>query len=105
MHLRGGRMENYFVKKLNAPDRDSNLDFPVIISLIYSESSALDHAVTEVGASRSAKTQLISTSSALPEMFGKGEPIKSQNQPSQISAHALYNQKRADSFVVRYEEI
>ncbi|CAG2063347.1 unnamed protein product [Timema podura] len=36
---------------------------------------------------------------ALLEMFGTGEPIKSQNQPSQISVHAywtmhaLYSQK------------
>nr|CAD7453220.1 unnamed protein product [Timema tahoe] len=49
--------------------------------------------------------QLISTLSALPEMFGTGKPIKSQNQTSQISAHAhltthaLYSQKQADSFV------
>nr|CAD7572790.1 unnamed protein product [Timema californicum] len=55
--------------------------------------------------------QLISTSSALPGMFSTGEPIKSQNQPSQISAHAhltnyaLYSQKLADSFVGRFEEM
>nr|CAD7588805.1 unnamed protein product [Timema genevievae] len=33
----------------SAPDRDSNLDFPVIGSLVYCESNALDHAATEVG--------------------------------------------------------
>nr|CAD7572005.1 unnamed protein product [Timema californicum] len=32
-------------------------------------------------------------------MLGTGEPIKSQNQPSQISTHALYSHKLADSFV------
>nr|CAD7453730.1 unnamed protein product [Timema tahoe] len=38
-------------------------------------------------------------------MLGTGDPIKSQNQPSQISAHAhlsthvLYRQKLADSFI------
>nr|CAD7402938.1 unnamed protein product [Timema poppensis] len=43
-------------------------------------------------------------------MFDAGEPIKSRNQPSHISAHAhlsthvLYGQKQADSFVVRYKE-
>nr|CAD7266981.1 unnamed protein product [Timema shepardi] len=41
-----------------------------------------------IGASGSANVQLISTSSALPEMFGTGDPIKSQNQLSQISVHA-----------------
>nr|CAD7573092.1 unnamed protein product [Timema californicum] len=60
-----------------------------------------------IGVSCSVKVQLISTSSALPEMFGTGEPIKSQNQPSQISAyahlttHALYSLKQSDSFVSR----
>nr|CAD7206117.1 unnamed protein product [Timema douglasi] len=59
----------------------------------------------------SAVVQLISTLSALPEMFGTGEPIKSQNQPSRISAHVymttlvLYSPKLADSFVGRGEEI
>nr|CAD7401053.1 unnamed protein product [Timema cristinae] len=33
----------------NTPDRDSNLDLPVIGSLVYLESSALDHVATEVG--------------------------------------------------------
>nr|CAD7571801.1 unnamed protein product [Timema californicum] len=41
-----------------------------------------------IGTSCPAEVQLISTSSALPEMFGTGEPIISQNQPSQIIAHA-----------------
>nr|CAD7433664.1 unnamed protein product [Timema monikensis] len=59
----------------------------------------------------STKVQLISTSSILPEMFGTIEPIKSQNQPSQMSAHeylttpALYSQKQADSLVECCEEI
>nr|CAD7588516.1 unnamed protein product [Timema genevievae] len=54
-----------------------------------------------------AEVQLFSTLSALLEMLGTGEPIKSQNQPSQISAHAhlsthaLYSQKLADSFIGR----
>ncbi|CAG2065420.1 unnamed protein product, partial [Timema podura] len=56
-------------------------------------------AAPEEGASCSAKVQLISTLFALPDMFGTGEPIKSQTQPSQIGAHvlltthALYSQK------------
>nr|CAD7429478.1 unnamed protein product [Timema monikensis] len=57
------------------------------------------------------EVQLISTLYALTEMFGTGEPIKSQNQPSQFSAHAhltthaLYSQKQVDSFVVLWEEV
>nr|CAD7256869.1 unnamed protein product [Timema shepardi] len=51
------------------------------------------------------------TLSDLPKMFGMGKPIKSQTKPSQISAHvhipahALYNQKQADIFLSRCEEI
>nr|CAD7609745.1 unnamed protein product [Timema genevievae] len=49
MHLRGERVTNHFVKTtLNTPDRDSNLDLPVIGSLVYCESSTLDYAATEV---------------------------------------------------------
>nr|CAD7438888.1 unnamed protein product [Timema bartmani] len=49
-HLRGGQVENYLGKTaLSKPDRDSNLDLPVIGSLVYRESSALDHASTEAG--------------------------------------------------------
>nr|CAD7399739.1 unnamed protein product [Timema cristinae] len=36
---------------LSAPDLDLNLNLPVIGSLVYHESSALDHAATEVGRS------------------------------------------------------
>nr|CAD7590070.1 unnamed protein product [Timema genevievae] len=47
--LCGGRLEDHFGIKtpFSTPDRDSNLDIPVIGSLVYSESSALDHAATE----------------------------------------------------------
>nr|CAD7195424.1 unnamed protein product [Timema douglasi] len=49
-HLSGGRMDNLFGKTtLSTPDRDSNLDLPIISSLVYCESSALDHADTEAG--------------------------------------------------------
>nr|CAD7405256.1 unnamed protein product [Timema cristinae] len=58
------------------------------------------------------RIQLVSTSFALTDTFGTGEPINSRNQPSQISAHAhltthaLYSQKKlADSFIGRCEEI
>nr|CAD7407255.1 unnamed protein product [Timema cristinae] len=34
-------------KTLSTPDRDSNLDFLIIGSLVYGEISALDHAATE----------------------------------------------------------
>nr|CAD7196648.1 unnamed protein product [Timema douglasi] len=40
-------MENNFFRPLSTVDRDSNLDPSVIGSLIYYESSALDHAATE----------------------------------------------------------
>nr|CAD7408547.1 unnamed protein product [Timema cristinae] len=40
---------NPFVDVGRTPDRDSNLDLPVIGSLVYCESSALDHAATEAG--------------------------------------------------------
>nr|CAD7202089.1 unnamed protein product [Timema douglasi] len=48
-HLRGGRVENHFGNNLNTPGRDSNLDLIVIVSLLYRESSELDHAATESG--------------------------------------------------------
>nr|CAD7256128.1 unnamed protein product [Timema shepardi] len=47
-HWCRGKVENYFGKTtLSAPDRDSNLDLPIIVSLIYCESSAFDHAATK----------------------------------------------------------
>nr|CAD7441239.1 unnamed protein product [Timema bartmani] len=40
----GGRLENHFVKTtLSTPNRDSNLDLPIIVSLDYCESSTLGH--------------------------------------------------------------
>ncbi|CAG2059336.1 unnamed protein product [Timema podura] len=42
------RVETHFGKTTpSTPDRDSNFDFPVIDSLVFSESDALDHAATE----------------------------------------------------------
>nr|CAD7569642.1 unnamed protein product [Timema californicum] len=42
--------ENHLGKTtLSTPNRDANLDFPVIISVVYCENSALDHATTEKG--------------------------------------------------------
>nr|CAD7406072.1 unnamed protein product [Timema cristinae] len=53
-HLRGGRVGIHFGKNtLITPDRDSKLDLPVFDSLVYCESSALDHAATEAGRSTS----------------------------------------------------
>nr|CAD7589509.1 unnamed protein product [Timema genevievae] len=47
-HLRTWRVEAHFGKiTLTAPNQDSNLDLPVIDSLVYCESSSLDHVVTE----------------------------------------------------------
>nr|CAD7454814.1 unnamed protein product [Timema tahoe] len=48
-HLRGDEWKTIFEKNhLSTLDQDSDLDFPVIGSLVYRESSALDHAATEV---------------------------------------------------------
>nr|CAD7455474.1 unnamed protein product [Timema tahoe] len=47
-HLRGGRVESHLRKTtLNTPDRDSNLDIPVIGSPVYCESNNLNHAATK----------------------------------------------------------
>nr|CAD7261865.1 unnamed protein product [Timema shepardi] len=48
----------------------------------------LNEGIFSANVSCSAKAQLVYTSSALPEMFGMGEPIKSQTQLSQTSAYA-----------------
>nr|CAD7423340.1 unnamed protein product [Timema monikensis] len=49
-HLRGGREGYHFGKtNLGTPERDSNHDSPIIGSLVYCESSALDHEATEAG--------------------------------------------------------
>nr|CAD7601875.1 unnamed protein product [Timema genevievae] len=48
-HLYRGRGEIHLGKPtLSTPDRDSNLDFPVIGSLVYCKSSALNHVATKV---------------------------------------------------------
>nr|CAD7425463.1 unnamed protein product [Timema monikensis] len=47
-YLRRGRLENYFGETtLTTTDQDSNLNLPVIGSLVYCESNALDHVATE----------------------------------------------------------
>nr|CAD7443850.1 unnamed protein product [Timema bartmani] len=49
-HLRGNKVENHYGKTtLSTTDRYSNLDLPVIGSLVYCESDALDHGATEAG--------------------------------------------------------
>nr|CAD7462700.1 unnamed protein product [Timema tahoe] len=49
-HFLGKRVEDHFGKTtLSTPNRDSNIDLPVIGSLVYCKSSALDHADTEEG--------------------------------------------------------
>nr|CAD7405748.1 unnamed protein product [Timema cristinae] len=47
-HLDEGIVENHFGKTLSTPNRDSNLDLPVIGSLVHYESSAIDQAATEM---------------------------------------------------------
>nr|CAD7608733.1 unnamed protein product [Timema genevievae] len=64
-HLRGGIVEHYFIQTtLSTLDRDSNLNLPVTGSLVYCESSALDHAATEAVHPTEIRT-LISPSSAV----------------------------------------
>ncbi|CAG2057568.1 unnamed protein product [Timema podura] len=47
-HLHGRRVEKLFGKTtLNTADQDSNVNLPVIGSLVFCESSALDHVATE----------------------------------------------------------
>nr|CAD7416765.1 unnamed protein product [Timema poppensis] len=48
--LRGESERNHLGKTtLSKPERDLNLDLPVIGSLVHCRSSALDHAATEAG--------------------------------------------------------
>nr|CAD7403358.1 unnamed protein product [Timema poppensis] len=48
LHLREGRVENPFEETtLSTTEQDSSLGLPVIGSLVYCETSALDHAATE----------------------------------------------------------
>nr|CAD7398316.1 unnamed protein product [Timema cristinae] len=48
-HFRRGRVENHLVKTtISRPNRDSNLNLPVIGSEFYCKSSVLDHAATEI---------------------------------------------------------
>nr|CAD7567659.1 unnamed protein product [Timema californicum] len=58
LHLHGGRVENHFEKtSLSTPGRDSNLDLPIIASLVYCESSTLDPAATELNEMNRKKTE------------------------------------------------
>nr|CAD7404835.1 unnamed protein product [Timema poppensis] len=48
LHLSGAKVENNLGKTtLRTPDRDSNIDLPVIGSLVYCKSDALVHAATD----------------------------------------------------------
>nr|CAD7396667.1 unnamed protein product [Timema cristinae] len=48
LHLHRSKEENHFViTTLTTPDQDSKLDLPIISSLIYCNSSTLDHKATE----------------------------------------------------------
>nr|CAD7440227.1 unnamed protein product [Timema bartmani] len=49
-HLRGGRVENHLVKTTpSSPNRDSNLDLPILGSLSQHDTSALSNYATEAG--------------------------------------------------------
>nr|CAD7567874.1 unnamed protein product [Timema californicum] len=55
------RVEYRFGKTtLSTPDRDSNTNLPVICSLVYCESSALDHEATEAGGGSDGRAEIIS---------------------------------------------
>nr|CAD7451066.1 unnamed protein product [Timema bartmani] len=41
------REHNFGKTTLSTPDRDSNLNLPIIGSLVYCKSNALDHTATE----------------------------------------------------------
>nr|CAD7405760.1 unnamed protein product [Timema poppensis] len=50
LHFRGGRVKYHLGKttfNTPEPDQDSNINLPVIGSLVYCESSSLDHVATE----------------------------------------------------------
>nr|CAD7452898.1 unnamed protein product [Timema tahoe] len=47
-HLCGGRVENHYGRNtLSTPNRDLNLDLPIIGSLVHCESDAFNHVATE----------------------------------------------------------
>nr|CAD7439022.1 unnamed protein product [Timema bartmani] len=49
-YLCGGRVEKHLGKTtFSTPDRDSNLDLPVIGNLVYCDNITLDHVATEAG--------------------------------------------------------
>nr|CAD7569618.1 unnamed protein product [Timema californicum] len=73
--VRLGRVENNFGNTtISTPSRDSNLDLPVIGSLVYCESSALDHAATEADSHQctSEWEQTISRAKHLSQRHTKG---------------------------------
>nr|CAD7589926.1 unnamed protein product [Timema genevievae] len=80
-HLRGECEKPFWKKKnLSTPERDSNLgNLPVIDSAVYCESSALDHATTEVGRQWTYQTctefGFYQTSSLAPHLFGDDFPL------------------------------
>ncbi|CAG2056470.1 unnamed protein product [Timema podura] len=48
LHFHGGKVGKHFgTTTLSTPDRDSNLDLPIISSLVYCKSSALDYVIIE----------------------------------------------------------
>nr|CAD7596933.1 unnamed protein product [Timema genevievae] len=82
-YLCGGRVENHFGRKnLNTPDRDSNLDLPIVGSLVYCESSALDHVASEASLIPIALVRSEENTSASKETFVSGTeetPLKLTN--------------------------
>nr|CAD7458546.1 unnamed protein product [Timema tahoe] len=71
---------------LSVPDRDSNLNLPVIDCLLYCKSSVLDHVATEVGPDHPEQNldcllgfQLAKTNESLPDLYVVGEVLASRD--------------------------
>nr|CAD7199104.1 unnamed protein product [Timema douglasi] len=75
-HFCGGRMERFWKKNLSisTPDKDLNLDLPIIGSLVYWESSALEHVTPKTEALALVATSLTYTRCSLSGNAGKVPP-------------------------------
>nr|CAD7265391.1 unnamed protein product [Timema shepardi] len=69
---------------MTLPDQDSNLNFPVIDTLVYHESSALDHAAIEVEDNAQATNFFCNAD----EQYESStlDSVATDNQPASVSA-------------------
>nr|CAD7444209.1 unnamed protein product [Timema bartmani] len=85
-----GECENHSGKTtLSTPDRDSNLNLPVTGSLVYCESSALDHAVTK-GGKKYNSLSIISFTNCTCLPFTQDTTLSSGLSSSLTTQHPLY---------------